>query len=170
MQGLKLNDVSKRGYWTPQHRRNIHCTPPTRRVPCYQQDTVHGVRRTGKDIWLCTQTCYRVSSSQALCWGVAGTSHSEHVWNSRNSVLAETRGAFQYQKMSSYQYRDFHVKDKTVSPTVLSLTWESPYLGKTVFILRRGLRPSLRLIIWGVGVGVGVGVGGVLSASRALYY
>ena len=62
-------------------------------------------------------------------------------------------------KMSSYQYRDSHVKDKTVSPTVLSLTWESPtvlsltwesptvlsliwessYLGKTVFILRRGL-------------------------------
>ena len=25
-----------------------------------------------------------------------------------------------------------------VSPTVLSLTWESPYLGKTVFIFRRG--------------------------------
>ena len=41
-------------------------------------------------------------------------------------------------KMLSYQYRDSHVKYKTVSPTVLSLTWESPYLGKTVFILRRG--------------------------------
>ena len=41
-------------------------------------------------------------------------------------------------KMPSFQYRDYHVKDKTVSPTVLSLTWESPYLGKTVFILRRG--------------------------------
>ena len=41
-------------------------------------------------------------------------------------------------KMPSYQYRDSHVKDKTVSPTVLSLTWESPYLGKTVFILRQG--------------------------------
>ena len=41
-------------------------------------------------------------------------------------------------KMSSYQYRDSHVKDKTVSPTVLSLTWKSPYLGKTFFILRRG--------------------------------
>ena len=41
-------------------------------------------------------------------------------------------------KMSSYQYRDSHVKGKTVSPTVLSLTWESPYLGKTVFILRWG--------------------------------
>ena len=41
-------------------------------------------------------------------------------------------------KMLSYQYRDPYVKDKTVSPTVLSLTWESPYLGKTVFTLRRG--------------------------------
>ena len=41
-------------------------------------------------------------------------------------------------KMPSYQYRDSHVKDKTVSPTVFSLTWESPYLGKTVFILRWG--------------------------------
>ena len=40
--------------------------------------------------------------------------------------------------MPSYQYRDSHVKDKTVSPTVLSLTWESRYLGKTVFIMRRG--------------------------------
>ena len=45
-------------------------------------------------------------------------------------------------KMPSYQYRDSHVKDKTVSPTVLSLTWESPYMGKTVFILRRG--PALQ--------------------------
>ena len=41
-------------------------------------------------------------------------------------------------KMLSYQYRDSHVKDKTVSPTVLSLTWESPYLGKRFFILSRG--------------------------------
>ena len=39
-------------------------------------------------------------------------------------------------KMSSYQYRDSHVKDKTVSPTVSSLTWEFPYLGKTVLMLR----------------------------------
>ena len=36
------------------------------------------------------------------------------------------------------RYGNSHVKDKTVSPTVLSLTWESPYLAKTVFILRRG--------------------------------
>ena len=49
-------------------------------------------------------------------------------------------------KMSSYQYRDSHVKDKTVSPTVLSLTWESPYLGKMVFILRRG--PGSLGLLW----------------------
>ena len=40
-------------------------------------------------------------------------------------------------KMSSYQYRDPHVKEKTISRP-LFLTWESPYLGKTVLILRRG--------------------------------
>ena len=39
-------------------------------------------------------------------------------------------------KMSSYQYRDSHVKDRTVSPTLFSLIWESPYRGKMVFILR----------------------------------
>ena len=33
--------------------------------------------------------------------------------------------------MSSYQYRDPHA-------TVLYLTWDSPFLGKTIFILRRG--------------------------------
>ena len=32
--------------------------------------------------------------------------------------------------MPSYQYRDSHVKDKTVSPTVLSLTLESLYIGQ----------------------------------------
>ena len=38
--------------------------------------------------------------------------------------------------MSSYKYTDPHVKDKTVA-TVLSLTWEYPYLEKTVLILRQ---------------------------------
>ena len=50
--------------------------------------------------------------------------------------------------MPSYHYRDSHVKDKTVSPTVLSLTWESPYLGKKVFILRRGPGPWNVDISW----------------------
>ena len=31
-------------------------------------------------------------------------------------------------RMSSYQYRDSHVGVKTVSPTVSSLTWKTPYL------------------------------------------
>ena len=41
-------------------------------------------------------------------------------------------------KMSSYQYRDSHVKDKTVSPTVLSLTWESPITGKDGIYIETG--------------------------------
>ena len=36
------------------------------------------------------------------------------------------------------------LKDKMVSPTVLSFTWESPYLGKTVLILRQGPGPYLK--------------------------
>ena len=48
-----------------------------------------------------------------------------------------TRGRLNI-KMSSYPYTDSHVKHKTVSPTVVSSTGESPYLGKAVFILRRG--------------------------------
>ena len=48
--------------------------------------------------------------------------------------------------MSSYQHNDSHVEDKTVSPTVLSLTWEFPYLGKTVFILRRGPESSQTIV------------------------
>ena len=43
-------------------------------------------------------------------------------------------------KMSSYHYRDPHVKGKTV----LSLTWESSYLGKMIFILRR--RPGWKAV------------------------
>ena len=42
--------------------------------------------------------------------------------------------------MPSYQYRDYHVKDKTVSPTVLSLTWESPYPGKDGLYIETGTR------------------------------
>ena len=42
-------------------------------------------------------------------------------------------------KMPSNQYKDSHVKDKTVSQTVYSLTWESSYPRKTVFILGRGI-------------------------------
>ena len=52
--------------------------------------------------------------------------------------------------MPSYQYRDSHVKDKTVSRTVLSLTWESLNLKKTVFILRwgHGSRNEVHIQSW----------------------
>ena len=40
--------------------------------------------------------------------------------------------------MPSYQNRNPHVKDKDGLTTVLSSTWKSSFLGKTVFILRRG--------------------------------
>ena len=43
----------------------------------------------------------------------------------------------------SYQYRDPRVKDKTVSRP--SITWESPYMTKMVFILRWALRISSEL-------------------------
>ena len=55
------------------------------------------------------------------------------------------------------RYGNSNVKDKTVSPTVLSLTWESPYLGKTVFILRRGPDSS-----WILNQGVKPVLGGLI--------
>ena len=61
----------------------------------------------------------------------------EYSHHTRVFILTQGPGDHLNVKMPSYQYRDSHVKDKTVSPTVLSLTWESLYLGKTVFILRQ---------------------------------
>ena len=46
-------------------------------------------------------------------------------------------------KISPYQSSDPHVKDKTISWPSYLLTWESPYLGKTVFIMRRGPGPYM---------------------------
>ena len=63
---------------------------------------------------------------------------SHPIWHHCNERCRWWPGGRLNIKMPSYQYRDSYVKDKTVSPTVLSLTRESPYLGKTVFILRRG--------------------------------
>ena len=48
-------------------------------------------------------------------------------WDHLECKLATSGGRLNI-KMSSYQHRDSHVKE-------LSLTWETPYLGKTVFIL-----------------------------------
>ena len=70
-------------------------------------------------------------------WGVGGVG-----WGGVAMVTA-TGGRLNI-KMLSYHYRHSHVKDKTVSSTVLSLTWESPYLGKMVFILGQGPGP-----LWG---------------------
>ena len=55
-----------------------------------------------------------------------------------NCMRRKPAGGYLNIKMPSYQYRDFHVKDKTVSPTILSLPWESSYLGKMVFKSGRG--------------------------------
>ena len=63
---------------------------------------------------------------------------STHDIHAVDFLLSCTPGGRLKIKMLSYQHRNSHVKDKTVSPTILSLTWESPYLEKTVFILRRG--------------------------------
>ena len=49
-------------------------------------------------------------------------------------------------KMLSYQYRDPHVRDKTVLRPSYLKTWESPYLGKTIFILRRPPGSALALV------------------------
>ena len=55
--------------------------------------------------------------------------------NYKMDFVSSESGACLNIKIPSYQYRNPHIKDKTV----LSLTSESPYLGKTVFILRWGL-------------------------------
>ena len=52
-------------------------------------------------------------------------------------------------KMPTYQYRDSHAKDKTVSLTALPVTWESPYLGKTALYWDGAL-----LLHWGSVSGV----------------
>ena len=33
--------------WMQHHRCHIHCTPVTTKIPCHQQDTVHGLCRSG---------------------------------------------------------------------------------------------------------------------------
>ena len=49
-----------------------------------------------------------------------------------NINTSKTSGGRLKLKMPSYQYKDSHVKNKTVLPTAASLTWEFPYMGKTV--------------------------------------
>ena len=71
--------------------------------------------------------------------------------------------------MLSYHYRDSHVKDKTVSPTVLSLTWESSYLGKTVFILNRdpGSLPALTSSSWSLSLSSAAAAAGLVMCGMS---
>ena len=47
-------------------------------------------------------------------------------WGRALTVVIPSGGRLNI-KMSSYQCRNSNVKDKTITPTILSLTWESPY-------------------------------------------
>ena len=105
----------------------------------YKQDFIHGhcLCRCPIFKWG-TVTCQRwggtrmVTPAMATRWYASLRSTGWH----HNSILCSGMkpGGSLNMKMSSYQYRDPHVNDKTV----LSLTWESPYLVKMVFILRWG--------------------------------
>ena len=85
------------------------------------------------------------TEKQALWWTGSGQVRLRHWgWQKIIGSLLSPENDFWWPrgclkiKMSSSQYRDSHVKEKTVSPTVLSLTWESPCLRKMDFILKRG--------------------------------
>ena len=77
---------------------------------------------------LCPQAFRRLLLCDLLAsWGrllsrkFLKTTYNDHSGNSPGGLLNT--------KMSSYRYRDPHIKDKTYV-TVLSLTWETPYLGR----------------------------------------
>ena len=65
--------------------------------------------------------------------------HKILFWSNRNYVNRVIRPRVRLNiNKSSYQYRDFYVKIRRSQGRLISLTWESPYPGKTAFILRRG--------------------------------
>ena len=86
------------------------------RTSCAHQSEVH-------DIQLYWYEFPRISAWQHMIFCVCGAPYSRMT----DTDLKQTGGCCNI-KMPSYQYRDSHVKEKTVSPTVLYLTWESPYL------------------------------------------
>ena len=95
---------------------------------CFQEQNL---TTKGKKIWYNHIKAWkRVPHYRAFVWG---TRHWSPVDSPNKVPVLEI-----FDDESSYQYGDPRVKDKTVS-TVLSLTWESPYLEWTVFILRRTL-------------------------------
>ena len=69
------------------HKRHIHCTPVTRKVPCHQQDIVHGRCRSGEDIRSCNQTFHLVGYSQAWHWGVAGVTKCGREYDNARSKV-----------------------------------------------------------------------------------
>ena len=78
-------------------------------------------------------------------------------------------------KMPSYQYRDFHVKDKTVSPTILSLTWESPYTWERRLYIETGpsfpvcLSVSVSRKVWLQPAILSTGIAGKKLVSIPIY-
>ena len=82
--------------------------------------------------------------------GIKGRDKQSHLMTSLGCnylLLPLKSGGCLNIKMPSYQYRDPHVKDKTVLRPSYLLTWESPYRGKTVFILRQGPASDTQLIM-----------------------
>ena len=66
--------------------------------------------------------------------------------NAKGLAMQKTGGQSQYKDVFLPVY-GYHVKEKDGLATVLSLTWESPYLGKTVLILKR-IPVRLQLLYW----------------------
>ena len=99
--------------------------------PCTKPLRLSSIANMCEDVLQLLQGVYAClpNNWQAVAFSAVNTVHS---------IKSNLLGGHLNIKMPSYQYSDSYVKDKTVSPTVLSLTWESPYLGKTVFILRWG--------------------------------
>ena len=125
-------------------RKTISSEPPTSFQECYATKQVSGARTSNyipQILWTICLDLNVINENNPLdatSWFIT------MVLQGSVRFALRTPGGRLIIKKSSYQYRDSHVKDKTVSPTVLSLTWESPYLGKMVFILRRDPRPAVK--------------------------
>ena len=81
--------------------------------------------------WFCRPEAIIVFQSN---WKYLSSNIINHMWYAHGNkiIIPCLSGGRLNIKMSSYQYRDSHVKDKTISLTILSLTWESAYLGKSL--------------------------------------
>ena len=137
MLGLKLIHVSNRGPWYPINllkSRDFKIIKWS--TKCGMKLPIHALISKPMEVnaWMSKYTLQKVW--HAITYTCP---NRKQYINKSNHVIAQmpvkqfwrTGGRFNI-KMSSYQYRDPHVKDKTVSRPFYSLTWESPYLGKTV--------------------------------------